>query len=70
MDAGFTLPGLQLLLDDLPDGRRLAMARRQVEALFGPNDAGTERLLRFANGHDCIIAHADSSVVFEKRTRQ
>jgi len=46
------------------------MARRQVEALFGPNDAGTERLLRFANGHDCIIAHADSSVVFEKRTRQ
>ena len=69
MDQDFTLPSLQSILDDLPDGRRIALARTQVDALFGPNEHGAARLMRFAKGHNCIIAHADSSVVFEKRSR-
>lgn len=68
MDQHFTLPSLQSMLDDLPDGRRIALARTQVDALFGPNDVGSSRLTRFAKGHHCVITHADSSVVFEKRS--
>lgn len=68
MDQDFTLPRLQSMLDDLPDGRRIALARTQVDALFGLNDVGATRLMRFAEGHKCVITHADSSVVFEKRS--
>ena len=67
MDQDFTLPTLQSLLDGLPDGRQIAIARTQVDRLFGLNDIGANRLLRFASGHHCIIVHADSSLVFEKR---
>ena len=65
----FTLPRLESMLQELPEGRRVALARKQIEALFGYNDVQADRLLRFANGNGCIIAHSDSSVVFEKRSR-
>jgi hypothetical protein len=68
MDRNFTLPTLQSVLDELPNGRRVALARHQIDNLFGLNDVGTTRLKRFAEGHNCIITHADSSVVFEKRS--
>ena len=67
MKPDFTLPRLESLLQELDEGRSIALARRQVDALFGLNDVGAERLMRFAKGHGCIIAHADSAVVFEKR---
>lgn len=69
MEQQITLPTLQSMLDRLANGERLSLARKQVEVLFGFNDVAATRLLRFASGHDCIVAHADSSVVFEKRSR-
>ena len=69
MAQDFTLPQLQSMLDGLPDGQKLALARRQVEELFGFNGVRSARLARFASGHACIIVHDDSCVVFEKRKR-
>jgi hypothetical protein len=63
----FTLPQLQIILDQLPEGQKLALARRQVDQLFGLNGVRSARLARFASGHACIIVHEDSCVVFEKR---
>jgi hypothetical protein len=67
MTHKFTLPRLQSMLDRLPDGQKLALARKQVDELFGLNGVRSARLARFASGHACIIVHDDSSVVFEKR---
>ena len=63
----FTLPKLEKMLDELPDGQKLALARKQIDELFGVNDVRSARLARFAAGHACIIAHDDSCVAFEKR---
>jgi hypothetical protein len=56
-------------LDSLPPGRQIALSRGQVDRLFGLDDVGTNRLLRFAVGHRCEIVHANECVVFEKRPR-
>lgn len=63
----FTLPKLEKMLDELPDGQKLAFAREQIDELFGVNDVRSARLARFAAGHECIVAHDDSCVAFEKR---
>lgn len=68
MDHDFTLPSLESVLDSLPPGQQLTLARTQVDRLFGLNDVGTRRVLRFAGGHRCIVVHADDCVVFEKRS--
>lgn len=67
MNRSFTLPVLQTMLDNLSEGQRVAIARKAVDNLFGMNDVQAARLLRFADGHNCIIVHADNCVVFEKR---
>lgn len=66
MSGYLTLPLLEASLDRLPAARSLALARRQIEALFGHNDVANPRLKRFAKGHNCVIAHADDCVVFHK----
>lgn len=67
MAFNFTLPLLEQVLEELRSGETIALARKQIEQLFGVNDTGAGRLARFAKAHDCMIAHADSCVVFEKR---
>ena len=67
MNRSFTLPVLQTMLDNLSEGQRVAIARKAVDNLFGMNDVQAARLLRFADGHNSIIVHADNCVVFEKR---
>jgi hypothetical protein len=69
MEQDFTLPTLQSVLDELAEGKQLALARKQVDTLFGLSDVGVARLLRFASGHSCIIAHANDCIVFEKISR-
>lgn len=67
MTHDLTLPELEIMLDGLPDGGKLALAGPQVEGWFGVNGVRSARLARFAAGHACIIVHEDSCVVFEKR---
>lgn len=69
MPHDFTLPRLQSMLDNLSEGQKVTLARKEVDRLFGFNDVGATRVARFAESHDCIIAHADACVVFEKRFR-
>lgn len=66
MEYKMTLPGLQASLDRLAVAQRLALAKNDVERLFGLNDVALTRMERFASGHNCIITHANSCVVFEK----
>lgn len=68
MAPELTLPTLQSTLDRLSEGQQVTLARSQADRLFGLNDVGSTRMARFASGHDCIIVHADSCVVFEKRS--
>lgn len=68
MAHDFTLPLLESMLLELRDGQKLALARNQIDELFGLNGVRSARLARFAAGHSCVIAHDDSCVVFEKRT--
>lgn len=68
MDRNFTLPLLQVVLDGLPEGRQVTLARKQVNRLFGLDDVGATRVLRFADGHHCIVVHVNDCVVFEKRS--
>ena len=63
-----SLPGLQARLDSLHSTQSLTLARRQIERLFGHNDVAERQLSRFAQSHNCIIAHSDDCVVFEKVT--
>lgn len=69
MEGNFTLPSLQSILEGLPEGRQVTLARKQVDRLFGLNDVGTTRVLRFAGGHNCTVVHANDCVIFEKRSR-
>jgi hypothetical protein len=66
MNEYLTLPRLQAHLDRLRLAERLTLARSQVERLFGHNDVAVGRLRRFAKGHNCVVAHADNCVVFQK----
>jgi hypothetical protein len=68
MTPELTLPGLQSTLDSLSEGQQVTLARTQADRLFGLNDVGSTRMARFAVGHHCIVVHADSCVVFEKRS--
>lgn len=54
MERKIILPRLQAWLDRLPVAQSLALARMK----------------RFASGHNCIIAHANSGVVFQKMPQQ
>jgi hypothetical protein len=67
MAHDFTVAHLQDMLDELPEGQKLALGRTQVDRLFGLNGVRSARLARFASGHACIIVREDSCVVFEKR---
>ena len=69
MAQDFTLPGNRSVLYSLSEEQRTALAPAEIDRLFGLNDVGADRLLRFAPGHHCAIADSDSSVVFEKRQR-
>lgn len=66
MTREFTLPSLQATLDKLQIARSLALANKDIERLFGFDDVGTARMKRFARGHNCIVAHTDGCVVFQK----
>lgn len=66
MEQKITLPGLQASLDRLPAAQSLALANSDIERLFGFNDVALTRMKRFARGHNCIVSHADSCVVFQK----
>jgi hypothetical protein len=66
MTDDLSLPRLQAHLDRLNRAQSLTLARSQIERLLGHNDVAAERLTRFAKGHNCIIAHSDNCVVFEK----
>lgn len=66
MEYRFTLPSLQASLDRLPASKSLALASKQIEALFGFNDVADTRVKRFARGHDCIVTYTDDCVVFHK----
>lgn len=67
MAQDFTLPSLQSTLNRLSEGQQLTLARKQADRLFGLNDVGAERMARFAGGHNCIVAHANECIVFEKK---
>jgi hypothetical protein len=66
MASRLTLPGLQATLDRLPAAQGLALANADIERLFGFNDVALTRMKRFARGHNCIVSHTDSCVVFQK----
>jgi hypothetical protein len=66
MEKKITLPGLQASLDCLPVAHSLALANTDIERLFGFNDVALARMKRLAHGHNCIISHANSCVVFQK----
>ena len=66
MEKKITLPGLEASLDCLPAAQSLALANKDIERLFGFNDVALARMKRFASGHNCIVSHADSCVVFQK----
>lgn len=67
MSDYLSLPRLQQQLDHLHRAQSLTLARSQVERLFGhDDDIASVRLTRFAKGHNCIIAHSNNCVVFEK----
>jgi hypothetical protein len=66
MDHKLTLPGLQASLDLLPIAESLALANSDIERLFGFNDVALVRMKRFARGHNCIVSHSNSCVVFQK----
>lgn len=68
MRSNFTIPSLQACLDELSEAQSIALARTQIERLFGHNDVAFTRLERFATGHNCIVSHADGCVVFRKMT--
>lgn len=66
MRSELTLPGLQSLLDRLQIAGSIALVDKEAERLFGYNDVAIARMKRFARGHNCVVAHADGSVVFHK----
>lgn len=66
MRRKITLPGSEASLDRLPAAHSLARASNDIERLFGFNDVALVRMERFARGHNCIVSHASSCVVFQK----
>ena len=66
MSTELSLPRLQSLLDQLQIAGSYALVDSEAERLFGYNDVAIARMKRFARGHNCIVAHADGSVVFHK----
>ncbi len=63
----FTLPELQEQLDDFSEGALVQISRRDCERLFGNNDVAATLLRNFATSHACVVAHADTAILFRKQ---
>jgi hypothetical protein len=61
-----TLPGLQNALDAFPRDGSLAIAKRDIERLFGLNDVAVGRIANFARGHGCKAILREDILTFSK----
>lgn len=66
MTGYISIPRLQVHPHGLRGTQTFSVSTREIERLFGHNDMAERRLSRFALAHNCIIAHADDCVVFQK----
>ena len=62
----FTLSSLQGFLDRMKPDQTIALAKPEIEKLFGLNDVAVARVSRFAHGHRCDANFTDGCVIFVK----
>ena len=62
----FTLPSLQGFLDRMTPDESVALAKPDIERLFGLNGVAVARINRFARGHRCDVNFTDGCVIFVK----